>query len=540
MAALRRMSIGVRLRVLVGVLVLFISALAATGYTRISSGTSASEQLRDSNAMQAIALRVQYDFADLNGWQNAYAFDAARHGPAGVVDTAGNRKTFLEVAERTRADLRAMAGDLVGDPQPWLTLQKTAQDRFDRFMTVDGQIARLYRQGGPAAAAQADALVNGAEVQTYTAGFAAVQQLVGKLTEHAASTTAQARADGSTGHRMIGLITIIALLIGAGSALLVTGSIGGPLRALRDRLGEIAHGNGDLTVRLDTSGRDELTSISELFNTFVEQIAGTVRDVSTSATTLAAAAEELSGNTGVIAAASQETSAQAAAVAEASRQVDAGVQGFSGAAGELRQSIGEIAQSATEAAEVAADAVHLADTTMSTVQALGASSAEISGVVVLINGVAEQTNLLALNATIEAARAGDAGKGFAVVATEVKELAQETARATQDITDRIEQIQAQTTQAVAAISEITQVISKINDYQMSIAGAVEQQTATTVTMTATVAEAAAGTRGITTNIDGVAESAEATSRSVVESQHATDELARMSAHLQSAVARFRA
>jgi methyl-accepting chemotaxis protein len=160
-------------------------------------------------------------------------------------------------------------------------------------------------------------------------------------------------------------------------------------------------------------------------------------------------------------------------------------------------------------------------------------------VIKLITGIAEQTNLLALNATIEAARAGDAGKGFAVVASEVKDLAQETARATEDIAARVTAIQSDTGAAITAIGQINNIISRINDYQLTIASAVEQQSATTDEMNRNVSQAAAGATEIAGNVSGVATAAQLTSSGVVESQEAAGDLARMSAEMLGIVNAFR-
>ncbi|HEY0535246.1 MAG TPA: methyl-accepting chemotaxis protein, partial [Actinoplanes sp.] len=231
--------------------------------------------------------------------------------------------------------------------------------------------------------------------------------------------------------------------------------------------------------------------------------------------------------------------AQAQTVSAAAEQISRSVDAVSAGSEQMGAAIREISQNAAEAAQVASEAVELASSTSVTMNKLGESSAEIGNVIKVITAIAEQTNLLALNATIEAARAGEAGKGFAVVASEVKDLAQETARATEDISRRVQTIQADTDGAVTAIEKITTVIARISDFQTTIASAVEEQTATTGEMNRSVTQAATGTGDIAQNITGVAESARITSEGVVQTQQATAELTRMSTDLKQLVSAFR-
>jgi methyl-accepting chemotaxis protein len=260
--------------------------------------------------------------------------------------------------------------------------------------------------------------------------------------------------------------------------------------------------------------------------------------VALNASALSAAAEELTATSHSMSATAEETSAQAGVVSAASEEVSRNIDTVATGTSEMSASIREIAANAAEASSVAGHAVTVAGDTNRTVAKLGASSAEIGKVIKVITSIAAQTNLLALNATIEAARAGEAGRGFAVVANEVKELARETALATEDISLKIEAIQRDTEGAVAAIHQISEIINKIAHIQTTIASAVEEQTATTNEMSRNVMEAAKGSAEIAQNITGVAEAAIATSQGAADSLRAASELARMATDLQTLVSKY--
>lgn len=257
--------------------------------------------------------------------------------------------------------------------------------------------------------------------------------------------------------------------------------------------------------------------------------------VNQNAQTLASAAEELSATAQQMSSNSTETSAQAGVAAAASEQVSQNIATVATSAEEMSASVREIAKNASEAARVATQAVKVAEETNQTIGKLGESSVQIGQVIKVITSIAQQTNLLALNATIEAARAGEAGKGFAVVANEVKELAKQTASATEDISRKIETIQDDTRGAVKAITQISAVIGQINDISNTIATAVEEQTATTNEIARNTGEAARGSAEITRNVTSVSEAAKSTSEGATHTLTAANELARLSAELKQVV-----
>ena len=300
-----------------------------------------------------------------------------------------------------------------------------------------------------------------------------------------------------------------------------------------------AASRGDLTREVQIKGTDAAGQMADGLAKFIGTLRGNVGDIAEMAQTLASSSRELTAVSQQMAANAEETAAQANVASAAAEQVSTNVNTVSTAAEEMGASIREIAKSAHDAAKVATTAVRVAESTNATVAKLGESSAEIGNVIKVITSIAQQTNLLALNATIEAARAGEAGKGFAVVANEVKELAKQTASATQDISRKIEAIQDDTKGAVEAIAKIGKIIKQINDIQNTIASAVEEQTATTGEISRSVTEAAKGSTEIAQNVSGVAQAARSTTEGASNAKAAADELSRIACDLQTLVSQFR-
>ncbi|MCG2797214.1 MAG: methyl-accepting chemotaxis protein [Cellulomonas sp.] len=434
--------------------------------------------------------------------------------------------TFVE-----QLDVYAATGVTAQDAQRVDDLKAAFQEYVDAVPTVLGQyVADGDGQGWLAANNEQLAPL----AEDISAGL-------GDLIASEDSQAAQSAADAASAYSQARTVSIVLLVLGIGAglavALLVAGSVTRSVRPLQEGLARLA--DGDLATETVVASGDEVGRMAESLERARVALRDSISAIGGNVVRLAGAAVELRQTSSGLATAAQESSGLAQSVSVAAERVSGNVQTVAAGAEEMGVSIREIATNAAEAARVAGQAVSEAASTTQTVSRLGESSAQIGTVVGLITSIAEQTNLLALNATIEAARAGEAGKGFAVVASEVKDLAQETARATEEVAKKITTIQGDTDEAVAAMGRISQIVARIDDYQSTIAAAVEEQTATTNEISRNVTEAATGTQGIAGNVTAVAAAATGATDGAHAADQAAAELSGMAADMESLVARFR-
>jgi methyl-accepting chemotaxis protein len=309
----------------------------------------------------------------------------------------------------------------------------------------------------------------------------------------------------------------------------------GQLRLFADQAAAIADGRLSAEVLNEEVPGDLGTSFRQMVTGLQHMVEG-MRDASSH---LAASSEELTAVSSTVGIQAEQTSDQAHGASAAGEQISASMTTVAAAVEEMNASISDIAFHATEAARVTREAVLMASATSETIAQLGESSLEIGQVIKVINTIAEQTNLLALNATIEAARAGEAGKGFAVVATEVKELANQTSKATEDIAARIQAIQTDSQGAVEANGRITEIITRISDIATTIASAVEEQSATTSDIGRNVSEAAIGTANIAQAIADVSDAAASTRQATSDTHATATEMSRLANELECLVSTYR-
>jgi methyl-accepting chemotaxis protein len=529
-AVVRDLSLGTKILTLVGIAVVVACAIGLTGQSAVSKVQSTSDQIASELAVhRAEALSARLDWARYRRFMLDVTLASGESAVAAEKSMAAahdNVVKMLDVLETSDPKDRA----LVEQARTALDeVQSLYETKVAPLATRDDLSGDEFRRVGTIVTTQLWPVAD--------AGLKSLVEVDSRYAERVVSATADARAQARRASITIWVMAGAGALLMLAFGLWIARAVSLSVRQVRDSL--VALAAGDLTHVVAHESRDEVGQMAQSLRDAQQTLGAAMREIQGTANTLADSSAQLSSVSSQVASNSEETSARAMSLSGTAGEVSSNVHTVAAGTEEMTSSIREISHSSTEAVRVAASAVAEAAGATTTVAKLGSSSAEIGNVVKVITSIAEQTNLLALNATIEAARAGEAGKGFAVVADEVKQLAQETARATEDISQRVEMIQADTQAAVEAIARISQTIEDVNSYQTTIASAVEEQTAVTSEIARNITEAANGASRIAGDIGSVSDAAQSSTAGITEAQRAAGDLAGLSGTLQQLVARFR-
>ena len=446
-------------------------------------------------------------------------------------------------AKKTKDASAGFEAEMAAAKKSYAPFAKDIEAAGDRYHAVmNGACGEIIRRANASTTAEDNAKVAKAMEEACAPGLdeivAANAKLVDRLVEVKAKQNAEVTdiAAWTSRSTLVGFLLATAIIVGAAVFLVRTGIVG----PLRDSM-EVMRSLGDGRLSVDIHGaerRDEIGFMARSLETLRGQLReaerlrgeqaareeaerqqlarreklagdfiGRMKDL---ASGFAQSSGEVADASRNLSATAEETSRQAQAVAAAAEEAASNVETVAAASEELAASVREIGTQVNHSADVAQTAYGEAEKSNTRIATLADAAAAIGDVINLIKGIADQTNLLALNATIEAARAGEAGKGFAVVAAEVKQLANQTARATEDIGNRVGEIQQATEGSVKSMTEIVRVIGNIRQIASSIAGAVEEQGAATAEIARNCQQASTGTHQVTQNISGVGQAAEMT------------------------------
>ncbi|MBK7976862.1 MAG: methyl-accepting chemotaxis protein [Deltaproteobacteria bacterium] len=495
-------------------------ALLAIGFSvrTMMASRAGAERLEVELARTEAANELRLEVA--NVWQ--FLTDASLTREAGALDEAS------AASQRANAAIAALRKAEDGAGQLRAQLDEIAAD-LTRIQDVGRRMVDAYSRGaadGNRVMEEYDRIC-GATVES-------VAKVASGIEERSELAHAAMVADLGRATVLVSVLGAVLVVVLGAVAVGLRRVVVAPIRKVAEQLER-----ADIHTLFNDQRGDEIGDLTRAFDGFVKSLRGTIDRIADVSTRVSGSAGGLANVSQGMHSSSESTASQVTTASSIAAEVNTSLHTLAAAAEQMDASIREIASNAGQASTVAQEAVEVATHTHEAMQELGRSSAEIGNVIKLITSIAEQTNLLALNATIEAARAGEAGKGFAVVANEVKELAKQTAAATDDIGARVRAIQSSSAGAVGAIEQIAGVIGQIRDRQSSIASAVEEQSATTHEITRHVSNAARGATQIESTVTEVAHAAQVTLRGADDVRDAASELRGMAAELDHQVARFR-
>ena len=422
------------------------------------------------------------------------------------------RKNFVEIFAKTKPHIAILTklAETDEDKQDAVDLIKVLAE-WKGLALDGGQLFSIY-EGHLTSESQSDQLTELLETDADNAA-----KYLDVIASKADEIAAGADDIGIVKHagKILLLVAGIGLMFAVSLGFLMARMITKPINSVVAGLKDAAEGEGDLTKRLEVNSTDEVGELAKWFNLFIEKLQGSIKEIrggvdtlSSSSTELSAVSEQMnqgvqnvSDKSNTVSAASEEMNANMNNVAAAMEQSATNVNMVATASEEMSSTIDEIAKNAEKARGISSEAAQKASSASTNMEQLGTAANSIGKVIETITDISEQVNLLSLNATIESARAGEAGKGFAVVANEIKELAKQTAAATQDIKKKIEDIQGTTSTTVTQIIEITDIIDDVNEVVSSIATAVEQQSAATREIATNVGQASEGIREVNVNVN---------------------------------------
>ncbi|WP_449061845.1 methyl-accepting chemotaxis protein [Planomonospora algeriensis] len=520
-------DLGVRPKLLLTTAVagLAMAGIGAVGIAQLSSVASTAESISDYRMAQAL---------NLNEARMALLQEDA---------ILLEHVALTDDVSRRRADEEIRKNDATFD-QAWERYKKAAGTRSIGTVTAaEGAVTqyRAIRDENMLPASEAGDAVTFRDTRLRQSEAFSIAR--NNLDELAAAETSAVIAGGkeiqdnkTAAIRLVLVVLVAGLLLTGAVALVVAGAIVRPVRRVQSALAAMAA--GDLTVAAEVDSGDEVGRMAAGYESARQAVRGTVAALVEAAESLDDASARVSASAARIDVSAATAAGQASSATDSASLVSRNVDSLAAGAEETDIAMRSIAESANQAAQVVSQAISVVESTTNTVAELGTSSAEIGDVVKVITAIAKQTNLLALNATIEASRAGAAGRGFAVVASEVKELAQETAKATEDISRRVEAIQNTSVGAATAIADIHSIIARINEHQLAIATAVEEQSATTGEMSGSISKAALGTRDIAGTIDELAGATRTTAEDGRSAQAAAQDLTATAEQLRTVVRRF--